>query len=663
MKHLLLILFITFSILSFSQESHKSFGEITQQEIDLDRYEEDSDADAVVIFDVGKSEFIYEKGYGYRIQFTRHRRIKIFKNTSGEYAEVSIPYYVDGYNKIEQITSIKAVTFKDDNGFMRNRALDPTTIYDEKINSRWHQKKFVFPNVQDGSILELKYIVETPFLFNLPDWTFQSKIPTIYSEYEVRMIPFYEYVFIAQGLSKFDYQKSIIDKKKRTWGTVEIVNGNRVGGGVEFQDYVHTYALKNVPAFEDESYISSINDYIVKMDFQLSKIHSPSGGTNEIISTWPKLNESLLKHENFGKYQKACTRLAKKIFETDFKLTGATKKDRSIKIIEYVKNNFTWNGYNSKYASQSAKDFFSTKSGNSADINLFLLAMLNTAGIDATPLILSTRNHGKINNNYPFDHLTNYVIAFVNTASPFLSDATENLLPYNKLPIRCFNEEGLLVKKNDESQWVILENGFPSIQKSVITIDIDNESKDALYKVSIQNTEYEAFSLRKEHNNDTLSLKEFYGKKLGTISRAKTVNYENIARPYLIAFEGVSETEKLNDLIVINPFLNLAISKSTLTQKVRKYPVDLIYAKDEVFDISITIPDGYAVKNIPESFNMDNELAKIKLDYSITGSLLKIEGNYQFKKSIYTAAEYSKIKYYFGLIVKKFNAQVVLEKI
>jgi hypothetical protein len=660
MKQLITILFIAFSVSSFSQEPHKNFGEISLSEIEMKSYEEDRDAEAVVLFDIGKSEFIYEKGYGYRIQFTRHKRIKIFKNVTAKNTEVEIPYYVEGYNSFERITSIRAVTFNDDNGFLRSQVLDPSTIYDEKINSSWNQNKFVFPNVQNGSILELEYTVEIPY-YNLPDWVFQSSIPTIYSEYEVRMIPFYEYVFIAQGLTKFDYQKSFIDNKKRTWGTVEVVNGNTVGGGVEFQDYVHTYVLKNIPAFVDETYISSVNDYIIKMDFQLSKFHSPTGGANEIMSTWPKLNEALLKYEKFGKYQKTCARSAKKILETEFSLSGKTNLEKSIEIIEYVKNNFTWNGHSSKYASQSSKDFLATKSGNSADINLFLLAMLNTAGINASPVILSTRDHGKINGDYPFDQFTNYVIALVNTSAPFLSDATEDLLPFNKLPNRCFNEKGLLVVKNADSQWITLENSIPSIQKNVITIDLDDEA-NAEFKLSIQSTEYEAYALRKKYNDDTLAIKEFYEKNIGTISKVNTLSYDNISRPYSISLEGVSETEKLNNLIVIKPFLNLALSKNSLTQRVRKYPVDLVYATSEIFEVSISIPDDYEVKNIPEGYSFDNDLVDIQLDYTVTDNLLKIVGNYQFKKSIYEASEYSKIKYYFDQIVKNFNPQVILEK-
>ena len=34
------------------------------------------------------------------------------------------------------------------------------------------------------------------------------------SEYQVNMIPFYEYVFLVQGISRFDYQNSVVAKNR-----------------------------------------------------------------------------------------------------------------------------------------------------------------------------------------------------------------------------------------------------------------------------------------------------------------------------------------------------------------------------------------------------------------------------------------------------------------
>ena len=661
MKYYFLTVSLFIHLVSFSQNYEKNFGEISREEIEMTSYEKDSSAGAVVLFDIGKSKFI-STDYGYKIRFTRHKRTKIFKRSAFEHAEVSIPFYVDGYGKTESVESIKAVTYNLNNGQYTRTKLDPFTIYEEKINDRWHNKKFVFPNVQEGSILEFEYVLETPFLFNLLDWKFQDRIPTIYSEYEVRMIPFYEYIFLAQGLTEFDYQNSTLDKEKRTWGNVVKSKGVNVGSGIEFQDYIHTYVKRDIPAFKDESYITSVNDYIMKMDFQLAKFNRPNGGSEDIISTWPKLNESLLKEDNFGKYQKKCSKLAKRLLKENVVSLSGSINQIAIDIIRYVKENFTWNGSNSKYSSQSAKDFFEKKRGNSADINLFLIAFLNEAGINSKPVIISTRNHGKIRTDYPFDHFTNYVIALVDTDQPFLTDGTEEMLPYNRLPTQCINEIGLIVTDDKSEKWVRLDQGIPSLRQSIISINFDSTAFDPEVNVSIQNTGYDAYVYRKRFKDDEKSIMNYFSEKVGEIHRIKTINYDNPKLPYSIAFEGTCKTEQFGRNIVINPFLNLTLSSNGLTQEKRNYPVDMIYPGNEIFSISLKLPEGFKVYEIPESFTMNNDLAEIKINYTLRKGSLYIKGNYNLKKAVYNPNEYNRIKNYLDLIVKKFNETLVLEE-
>lgn len=660
MKQLLLISFLL-SQFMYAQTIECTFGDISQEEIEMKIYEKDKEAKAVILYDKGKSVFI-DTEEGYDIQFTRQKRIKIFDKSESQPAEVSIPYYVDGYGKTETVKSIEAYTYNTIGGKLTKKRLDPSTVYDERVTEKWHQKKFVFPDVQDGAILEYRYILETPFHFNLPDWTFQDRIPTLYSEYQVSMIPFYEYVFRIQGVTKLDYQNSAKAKEKRTWGSFNEAYGQNMGNGIKFQDYVHTYVLKDVAAFKDESYISSINDYIIKMDFQLAKFHSPSGGSSDVISTWPALNEALIKHENFGKYIKSSAKIAKKILSENLKVGGMDDKQKAQKIIEYVKNSFEWNGYYSKSASQSAKEFFKNKNGNAADINLFLIALLNQAGIDTKPLIISTRDHGKIPTDYPFDHVTNYVIALINTDSPFLADGTEALLPYDKLPLRCNNGKGLVVDNQEAVSWISIGNYVLSTEKYRIRMKLDTVSMDLTAQISIQNTEYEAFVARKKYKNDSSKIKEFYADKIGDIGKVRTADYENPNKSYSINLETSYETEKLGNTVVIKPFLNLPLSKNILTQKKRSYPVDFIYPWEVQFESIMEIPSSCVLSELPEAYSLKNELAEIELTYALSDNILKVHGKYEFKKATYGVEEYLLIKSYLDQVVKNFNRSIILEK-
>ena len=103
---------------AFSQEKSKefamqfshNFGEVTSVDINMKSYPKDTTASAVVIYDIGKTEFVFNsERTAYDIVFKRRKRIKIFKKSGFGYAEVEIPFYKDG-DKLEKILDISAFT-------------------------------------------------------------------------------------------------------------------------------------------------------------------------------------------------------------------------------------------------------------------------------------------------------------------------------------------------------------------------------------------------------------------------------------------------------------------------------------------------------------------------------------------------------------------------
>lgn len=662
--HIPLILLLLVSSFTFSQKSQFQLGNINEYEQNLKSYKKDPKAEAVVIFDIGKSIFFDTDRGGYNIRFTRTKRIKILDKTGIKFSEISIPFFVDGYGKTEYITSIEAYCYNVEDGKTIIKALDKRTIFEEQINNNWKTKKFVLPDVKVGSIIEYKYVLETPFLFNLPDWTFQSKIPTIYSEYNVNMIPFYEYAFIVQGISRFDHQESVESKKTRAWGTIVKNHGVNIGSGIEFNDKIHLYAMKDIPAFRDESYISSPEDYLMKMDFQLAKIRRPQGSTEEIMSTWPKMCEDLMDHEKFGKYLKKSGKLVKKILEYEIDITDKNETNIQKAVINYIKKNFDWNGINSKYASKKPKEFYEQKSGNSTDINLFMCALLKAAGIDAQPLILSTRNHGKIRGTYSFSHFFNYAVIMVKgDKKSFLTDGTNSLIAYNRIPIRCINGKGLIVNE-DQTNWIRLYNNIKSVDSKIFKIDINTEDLSANTELSIQSNEFESVGYKRSCKNDTTKLKEqLLEEGLSEIKSVSTLNYKRNNLAYIINCKGECEVEKIGRNIIVSPFLNSPIKENQLKELRRSYPVDLIYARTKKFKSEINIPEGYQVKTLPNNYKMDNGLAEIKLEYQQIENRIVVQGTYSFKKSIYKPEEYGGVKNYFNTIIKKFNEPIVFEEI
>lgn len=643
--------FISMIQLTVAQNYSHEFGKTDKAVLELQRYEKDTTAEAVVIYDIGQSSFV-ETEKSFDVIFERKMKIKIFTKAGLKWAEMSIPYYNEVF-KHEDISSLKANTYNLENGKIRVSALASKNIYNEKGYENWYDRKFAFPDVKEGSVIEVSYKIRSPYLLNFRNWSFQKKIPVIYSEYTTKMIPFFKYNYILQGILTLDEFKKYTD------------NGlSRTLGTTEYHDLVYDFIMKDVPAFRDESYITSANDYMMKINFQLSTVHFPDGFIEAVLSTWPQLNEELIDNESFGKYLKSCKNRSTDILDT-MHLASKPDLEKAKSIEHFVKSNFNWDGYSNKFTNKSVKDLLSSKTGNSAEINLFLAGMLNAAGIEAYPVITSTRSNGKIQSDYPFLHLFNYVVVLAKIDSvPVILDATEPLSNFAEIPTRSINDRGLVVQKK-LVEWVDLKSS--SVSRIVYKFDLqpDPENDSINQSCNLMTTGYEAIDYRNKFSTSYKALKT----KLLTANALSSdtlsaTNLNQIEMPFIIDFNKKAPLEKVEDKFLIAPFCNFTITENPLKQLVRNYPVDMIYRNSSNFQSTVTIPKGYKLLTKPEDLRINNDKIKIIFSTSLQeDNTIVVTGVYEFKKAEYETPEYFDLKDYFNKIVDKFNEKLVFVKV
>lgn len=644
----LLTIFI-FSLSVNGQNFSKKFRDISIEEFNNEEFTTQNNADAVVLFDKGLSYFERNGDY-FEIIFVRKTRIKILNESGKKWANIEVPFYQEG-NVYERVMNIEAYTYNVENGRIITTKLEPSQTYDDKINNRWNVKKFALPNVKEGSIIEFAYTIISPYMFNLHDWKFQWQIPVFYSEYMVKMIPFYEYTYLLQGANRFDYYETYVEP-----------GSERLFGNISFRNVVHKFAMNNVSPFIDESYITTMSDYIIKLDFQLSKINYPNGTSVEVLTTWEKLIKKLVKNEDFGKYAKKAEKKSSKLIDVK-KISVMPETEKFNYILNYVKDNYKWFGENGKFASKSVNNFIDDKQGNVADINLFTVGLLRSVGINANPVITSTRNHGKIAYDYPYSHFFNYVIIIAEVdGKQVLTDATETKLKNKRIPPRCLNDQGLVIDDN-KMRWVDLVCNFPSKKTTTIITEVPNPN-NTISDVIIKTSEYEAFENRINYGNNLEEIKTSLNIKNYNIieSSITSRNTFNSDKPYIIEYKIESPTEIVNNKIYISAFLNELIKDNPLKQKSRTYPIDMTYPLITKITNSISIPEGYEIDYIPKHLSIKNDLFELSFVSLATNDKIILNLDYYFKKSVYSAEEYSRVKLYFSEIIKIGNEKVVLKK-
>ncbi|MCC4214138.1 hypothetical protein LLW17_15535 [Leeuwenhoekiella sp. Mr9] len=337
-------------------------------------------------------------------------------------------------------------------------------------------------------------------------------------------------------------------------------------------------------------------------------------------------------------------------------------------MFEYAKRRMTWNGYLGIYADEGAKNAYKKGSGNSADINLTLVNMLRYAGLDANPVILSTRDNGIP--IFPTRNGFNHVIAgVVIEGTVLLMDATNKIGAVNLLEEALLNWNGRLIREDGTSDWVSLNPGSHAQENTMVNAEID-ENFALNTKVRSQFTGHYGLRHRKNFGGkDEQEQLEAYERRYSGIelNQIQIENLENPYEPVQISydFEMADGVERVGDKVFISPLLHLASQETPFKSEQRRHPVDFGYPWKDRYIITINLPKGYTVESLPENgiFTFGDDLGSFKYLISNTNNTIQISTEMVINSSIITPDLYQGLKEFYAMVVSKENEKVVLAKI
>lgn len=659
--------------LSFAQQQASKFGDISEQELAMKVYPADSSASAVVLSDRGYTRFTYNQTMGIKLEFKRTTRIKILSSEGYDYANVEVPLYKDGKEK-ESISGIKGYTYNLIDGKLKREKLKNSSEYIERYSEHYDIAKFAMPAVQAGSVLEYEYTISSDFLFNLQDWEFQKDIPVVWSEYEVSIPEYFNYKQFVKGyhpleLHETGQQPGSFNFTHKSRGQQNYVSStNYENESLRFTEFTQRWAAKDVPALYEEPYITTMNDYVMKVSFELASIQFPGETTKVFTRSWEDIDRELMDEESFGGIINKKANV-KKLAE---ELTAGTTEDlKKLAIIyAHMRDRVHWDGSSSLYASQSSKKTLEEGSGNSADINLNLIAMLRSLDIDAQAVALSTRDHGMMISSYPMLKQYNYVIAQVNIeGESILLDATEKACPFNLLPVRCLNGQGRVVSSTNGKRWVELTDEVKGDSRMMTVVNVSfNESNQIEANIKLSAKDYQALRLRQKYyhqeekrktdltqNNSGWSITHYEPKKWDNLLESLE---EDIT---ITSSDGVLQA---GELIYFSPILIDQIDENPFKLKQRTYPVDYAYESKIMYMMNFTLPNGYEVEELPEELilTLPDNSARFVYQVKQIGQIVQLVNKLEINKSRFNAQEYPHLREFYNLIVAKQAEQLVLRK-
>ncbi len=662
-----LILALIFPVLVFAQDYE--LGKVTIQELNQKQHPTDTSAVAAILFSKGKSYFEYVENSHFALMTDIEVKIKIYKKGGLDWANKKIDYYIGG-DEDESVIINKATTYNIVNGKIEKTKLSAEGEFKENINKFWATKKITMPNVKEGSIIEYKYTIKSPYFSNLQNWKFQEIIPVDYSEYKTIIPEYFSYNFFSRG-------NIILNTKKETkYRTIDIYDKELAARGrnisyqntstrISLSENITIIDAKNVPALIEEDYTNNIENYLSSIQYQLASKQFPNEMIKMYSESWEDVAKNINENNGFGEELKKDN-----YFENDYinLISGKELNDEGkiSAIYNYVKNHYKWDESLGIYTDAGVNKAYKEKVGNVAEINFTLIAMLRKAGFNANPILLTTRNQPI--NLYPSTTAFNYVICGIEIGDKTIFlDATDKNLKPDVLPTRALNYVGRLVRQNGTSISIDLSPTIHSKNAVMIFASIDNQTIKGNIKETM--TENRAYNFRDKNvgiSEDTYLENVEKNMPGFEISEYKIENKTNAEEPVKedYYFTSTNEIEVINDKMFFKPLLFFAIDENPFKQNKRDYPIDFKYPMHDNYTITYNLPQGYVVESMPEKINIATEdnLASFSFLTGVVGNKVQIVSNFYINSSLIPSDYYDSLKGFFNEVYLKMNEKIVLKK-
>jgi hypothetical protein len=609
MKFVLTAAICLFAFLSFAQKAPTAFGRISPDDFNNDQYQ---GATSVVLFDVAT---LYYDEFPY---FERHLRVRI--NSREGFAKWGNYALGDRYVKFKKI---RAATYYLENGKVVATELDSDDVIRDRASS---EKVFGLPNLREHCIIELSYSA-TYLRSPRPEWLIQSDVPVIWNEYILGGVKPLTALIVGS------IQPLVFDEKYKT--------------------YMKRWVFTNVKPFIPEPRMAPVEDYYARIQFF------------SVDHTWD-LVSAFYRDYHFVKHQTLPNKLLRRAAEEATQ--GMTDDLSKVKAVtEYCKQTYTWNG-TKDFFSDEFSEIIERKKGSSGDLNLLLCKMLQELGYNAELVLLKTHSDGQVVKEVPSMYQFNYLVLKlkIGEVSYFL-DVTDPLLPFGVLPIDCIGVEGLEIKAKSFN-WIKIEpSAFDKVSVNArLTIAEDLSLKG---RVAIASQGYEALNRRKSYQKE--GDKKFatsFNASLSAweIDSAKFNNQEKLDQPFLETYFAAipNQIQETPERLYLDPFILLVNRENIWKEQTRNYPVDLLMPEEKLLVVTLTVPQGFKIENVPA-----NKIVAMP-DNSIVCSFKTLQSNnvlvisYQLvmAKSEFQKDEYGALRDFFNQVLARQGEPVILVK-
>lgn len=637
------VFLLSFNV-SLAQKEVTEFGVFTREEISLQQCEFDKDADAVVLLDKASSSY-----NDYHNLITERRiRFKILKERGIERGNVHIRYYSD--EGFESIGGIEAAVLSFDS--QKNKVwskLDRKSVYNKKINKYYSEVSFALPNMKVGSIIEYKYQSHMKHYGGLREWIFQSDMPVILSSYNLTIIPNAEFAYTVYKSNEF----SMVMKRSTESGSV-------------------LFEMSNLPGLREEAFMGAASDYLQRVKFQFSGYKQVEGDgyntrstrSTKYTTTWKELARELTDDASFG------NQINKSLPEAEIMQTAWAKEPDSFTkmkfIHDYVKSNFSWNHIYSKYAEDGLKGTWEKKTGTSGEINLILINLLKSAGLEVQPLLVSERDYGKVDTTYPYIDQFDKVVAYVTiNGKHYMLDGTDRQTPSFIIPFNLLNTTGFIVDKKNASLVKIADDARKNLNLVNVIGNISNEGLVEI-EAGVHNYDYAKIENKEKYNNDRKKYQNniFEPYTLTSVDSFSVSGAEIDSLPLQHEIKVSYPLNKTGNYYLLNYNLFTGLNKNPFISEHRFSDINFGCKYSITLNGTFNLPENLSPETLPKTIRMvtpDKSMTIIRQVQQVENTI-QVGVKIDFYKTEYPADEYPVVQGFYKQMIELLNEPVVLKE-
>ncbi|QCK15499.1 hypothetical protein [Mangrovivirga cuniculi] len=642
----LLLLAIT-SFSSFSQTRYK-VGKVSKKDWQIEKLDSLREVcDAVIIENIGLSRIDYNTTKGWMLEYNYYIKVLVLNDKGiDQYGNLDIVFsdnddvYVKGYTySLAESGKVEDEKFTTRDGMF-------TEYTDFRDNLILH-----IPNVKKNTIVEYELKILSQNIANVRDWVFQSENPVLFSEYTTITPEYFDFNAFYQGSYPVKIEKG---------EGVSSINGTDFSETYSY--FKKVYSAKNLPGVPDEIYTSVKSNSFTKYRFEIRGyrdfylVYHPLGSNYSTI-----IKERLFDNSYFVQYQKNNNILND--------IIGDVKIDNSISgantVYRLVSKNIAWNKQNGWVTpNKSYRKLINDRNGSAAEINNLLVGALRKAGFNAYPVLLNTRNAGRVNPFVPLISNFNYVICLLEVdGQRVLLDATEPQAPFGLIPLRCINGKALIVRDDATEQWVNLSTYLSAETLSSVEFSIDPEEEKI--EKSINRKRLGIDLVRFITGLDSAKYVEDFNQRYTSEFSDAEINAHEINLEGSGAIENLNISQTVlsaNNTIYISPFEDFKFKKNPFKNEKRYQGIDFVSPWKKVFMVTVNVPEGYTVQSDIKNkvFVTSDQKMSFKITSSKVGNKVIYTSMILIKDYYFLHTKYDEIKMFFDAVEKELSKQVML---